>query len=131
MPRGLLLAGGQPLDLSLEQHPGIAEPGDHLADGREIGAAATLLLDADAQPPHEIEALVGAEHAVGGVRHPADVFQDELVGALDHARHTARAHRPAHPFGETAISTADGRAPRPSDDAPYAGRIDGPFRKCR
>jgi hypothetical protein len=94
-----LTVGDEAFDLAPEQCDRVAEPADHLADGGGVLAAAPLLLDAVAQPPDEVEALFGAEHAVGGVRHLADVLQDELVGALDHSRHTAPAGDATHLFG--------------------------------
>ncbi|MFC6086932.1 hypothetical protein [Sphaerisporangium aureirubrum] len=94
-----LAGGGEAFDLAAQEDGRVAEPADDLADGGGVLTAAPFLLDAVAQPVDEVQALVCAEHAVGGVGHLADVLQDELVGALDHSRHTAPAGGATHPFG--------------------------------
>jgi hypothetical protein len=76
--------GGQAARLGPHEVGRLAEPGEDPGHGLGVDAARPLLLDPAPQPADEIKSLVLAQNAVGEVGRPADVVQNELVGALDH-----------------------------------------------
>ncbi|GAA1739926.1 hypothetical protein GCM10009734_52630 [Nonomuraea bangladeshensis] len=76
--------GGEAVGLAFDERRRVAEPVQHLRHRARVLAAAHLGLDPGAQPPGEVQPLLGAQHAVGRVGGPGDVVQHELIGTLSH-----------------------------------------------